>query len=129
MDLLWDSVWEAPASQAPRPTVGSILLQSLSQVTPGTSENPSLDWEIQLTSQFITSFPLFQSSDTVWVKQVANEPLKPTWIELYTVIFSTPMAVEVAGITPWINYTLVKKVEATDTDAKWTVSRLWTHWN
>lgn len=42
-----------------------------------------------------TSFHWFAAGDTVWVPHAANGALKPSWKRPYTVILSTPMAVEV----------------------------------
>lgn len=38
-------------------------------------------------------------------------------------IISTPIAIKVAGIVPWVYHTKVKKAEATEDHAKWTVSK------
>lgn len=46
--------------------------------------------------------------------------LKPTWKGLHMVILSTPVAVKVVGITPWI-HTRVKKVKILNA-----ASKLWT---
>lgn len=50
--------------------------------------------------------------------------LKPTWKGLHMVILSTPVAVKVVGITPWIHHTQVKKVKILNA-----ASKLWTHEN
>ena len=45
----------------------------------------AIHWTIrknQVTSVSTTSLPLFQSSDTVWVRQVAKETVKSTWKRL-----------------------------------------------
>lgn len=82
----------------------------------------TIDWttdETQLTSKSTTSFPMFQSNNTIWVRWGGKDTR--TWKGPYMVILSTPMAVKIAGILPWTHHTQVKKAEAADA-AKWSVS-------
>ena len=62
----------------------------LSQVTRAVQSSTKaayqITWEIQWTSECTTSFLLFQSSDTVCVRQVAEGPPKPPRVGLYMVI-------------------------------------------
>nr|XP_028562526.1 uncharacterized protein LOC114584662 [Podarcis muralis] len=51
----------------------------------------------------------FEPGDEVWVKDWQRAPLQPCWRGPYTVLLSTPTAVKVAGITPWVHHTRVKK--------------------
>nr|XP_028563823.1 uncharacterized protein LOC114585388 [Podarcis muralis] len=55
------------------------------------------------------SFHQFEPGDEVWVKDWQRAPLQPCWRGPYTVLLSTPTAVKVAGITPWVHHTRVKK--------------------
>ncbi|XP_053259604.1 protein NYNRIN-like [Podarcis raffonei] len=59
----------------------------------------------------------FKPGDEVWVKDWAQTPLQPCWKGPYTVLLSTPTAVKVAGVTPWVHHTRVKKAVS-----DWTVS-------
>ena len=46
----------------------------------------------------------YSSGDLVWVKGWKWQ-LSPTWKGPYTIVLTTPAAVKVAGITPWIYHT------------------------
>lgn len=72
---------------------------------------------------------MFEFSDSIWAKQVAKGMLKLTQKGPPKVVFSTPTVAKVAGITPRIYHTQIKRVKATDTATKWIVYDLWTHWN
>jgi hypothetical protein len=48
----------------------------------------------------------------VRVKHWKKEPLHPGWTGPHLVILVTPMAVKVAGITPWIHHSEIKKAAA-----------------
>ena len=50
----------------------------------------------------------FKPGDAVWVKEWNVESLKPLWRGLLTVILSTPPAVKVAEVGPWIHHSSVK---------------------
>ena len=50
----------------------------------------------------------FVPSDQVWVKDWKHDSLAPHWKDPYTVVLTTPTAVKVAGVTPWIHHTRVK---------------------
>jgi hypothetical protein len=53
-----------------------------------------------------------QPMDLVWVKDWKKEPLQPSWTGAHLVILATPTAVRVAGITPWIHHSWIKKTVA-----------------
>lgn len=74
------------------------------------------------------SFPLgeqiheFVPSDQVWVKDWKHDSLAPHWNGPYTAVLTIPTAVKVAGVTPWIHHTRVKRTYHTDLeDAGWTI--------
>ena len=76
------------------------------------------------------SFPLgkqiheFVPGDQVWVKVWKHDSLAPHWKDPYTVVLTTPKAVKVAGVTPWIHHTRVKRTYHTDLeDAEWTIQK------
>ncbi|XP_030069247.1 uncharacterized protein LOC115476811, partial [Microcaecilia unicolor] len=46
----------------------------------------------------------FLPGDRVWVKDWKLQPLGPRWKGPFTVLLSTPAAVKVAGITPWVHW-------------------------
>lgn len=48
--------------------------------------------------------------DDMYIKTWNEEPLKEWWSGPYQVLLTTFAAVKVAGVDPWIHYTLVKKV-------------------
>ena len=50
-----------------------------------------------------------QPGDSVWVKDWKREPLKPQWTGPHTVSLTTPTALKVSGITPWVHHSRVKK--------------------
>jgi hypothetical protein len=51
----------------------------------------------------------YQPKDKVWVKNWKKEPLKPSCTCPHLVILTTLTAVKVAGITPWIHHSQIKK--------------------
>ena len=66
----------------------------------------------------------FMPGDQVWVKDWKHESLAPHWKGPYTVILTTHTAVKVAGVTPWIHHTRVKRAYRTDPeDAEWTMQK------
>ena len=65
----------------------------------------------------------FMPGDQVWVKDWKHDLLVPWWKGLY-VILTTPAAVKVAGIVPWIHHTRVKRTYHADPkNAEWTAQR------
>ena len=45
----------------------------------------------------------------LWVKDWKHNSLAPHWKGPYTVVLTTPTAVKVAGVTPWIHHMRVKR--------------------
>ncbi|XP_053225778.1 uncharacterized protein LOC128404317 [Podarcis raffonei] len=77
---------------------------------PGTSAQLA-EWTHERTPCVLTE-PLhqFEPGDEVWIKDWAQTPLQPCWKGPHTVLLSTPTAVKVTGITPWVHHTRVKRV-------------------
>jgi hypothetical protein len=50
----------------------------------------------------------YRTGNAAWVKEWNVQPLKPHWRGPFVVILSTPTAVKVAEIAPWIYHRLVK---------------------
>jgi hypothetical protein len=67
------------------------------------------DW-VQATFPANLTTPMhpYRPGDAVWVKEWNVQLLKPHWRGPFVVIFSTPSAVKVAEISPWIHYSQVK---------------------
>uniref|UniRef100_A0A8C5MUB3 Erythrocyte membrane protein band 4.1 like 2 n=1 Tax=Leptobrachium leishanense TaxID=445787 RepID=A0A8C5MUB3_9ANUR len=59
-----------------------------------------------------TSNRVSRSLDGVWVKEWKNDPLGPKWRGPYLVLLSTPTAVKVAEVVPWIHHSRVKAAAA-----------------
>ena len=54
------------------------------------------------------------------VKDWKHDSLAPHWKGPYTVVLTSPTAVKVAGVTPWILHMRVKRAQHADPeDAKW----------
>ena len=51
----------------------------------------------------------FVPRDQVWVEEWKHDSLAPHWKGPYTVVLTTPTAVKVAGVTPWIHHMRVKR--------------------
>ena len=66
----------------------------------------------------------FVPRNLVWVKGWKPGSLAPHWKGPYTVVLTSPAAVKVAGVTPWIHHPRVKGAYHTDPeDAKWTIQK------
>ena len=66
----------------------------------------------------------FVPSDQVWVKDWKHDCLAPHWKGPYTVVLTTPTAVKVAGVTPWIHHMRVKRTyHAVPENAEWAAQR------
>ena len=66
----------------------------------------------------------FVPGDQVWVKVWKHDSLAPHWKDPYTVVLTTPKAVKVAGVTPWIHHMKVKRAYHTDPeDTEWTIQK------
>ena len=64
----------------------------------------------------------FVPGDQVWVKDWKYDSLAPHWKGPCTVVLTTPTAVKVSGVTPWIHHMRVKRAYHTDPeDAQWTI--------
>jgi hypothetical protein len=50
-----------------------------------------------------------QPGDMVWVKDWKKEPLQSSWTGPHVAILAIPTAVKVAGVTPWIHHSQIKK--------------------
>ena len=65
----------------------------------------------------------FTLGDQVWVKDWKHDSLAPRWKGPY-VILTTPTAVKVTGIAPWIHHTKMKRAYHADPEnAEWTAQR------
>ena len=60
----------------------------------------------------------------ICVKDWKHDSLAPHWKGPYTVVLTTPTAVKVAGITPWIHHLRMKRTYHADPEnAVWTAQR------
>ena len=66
---------------------------------------------------FKKEFP-YSPGDLVWVKDWKRQTPSPTWKGPCTIGLTTPTAVKVAGITPWIHHTQLKT--AAEEKGPWT---------
>ena len=58
------------------------------------------------------------------VKDWKHDSLVAHWKDPYTVVLTSPTAVKVAGVTPWIYHTRVKRAYHTDPEnTKWTTQQ------
>ena len=82
-----------------------------------------LDKVINQVTKFVQErvlFPLGEQiheitvGDQVWVKDWKHDLLAPWWKGPYTVILTTPTAVKVTGIAPWIHHTRMKRAYHAD---------------
>ena len=66
----------------------------------------------------------FVPGDQVWVEEWKHDSLAPRWKGPYTVVLTTPMAVQVAAVTPWIHHMRMKRTYHADPEnAVWTAER------
>ena len=66
----------------------------------------------------------FVPRDQVWVKDWKHDSLAPRWKGPYIVVLTTPRAVKVEGVTPWIHQMRMKRTYHADPEnAEWTVQR------
>ena len=66
----------------------------------------------------------FVPGDQVWVKDWKHDSLAPHWKAPYTVVLTTPTAVKVVGVTPWIHHMRMKRTYHTDPEnSEWTAQR------
>ena len=56
----------------------------------------------------------FVPGDPVWVKDWKHDCLAPRWKGSYAAVLTSPTAVKVAGVTPWILHTRVKRAYHAD---------------
>ena len=58
------------------------------------------------------------------VKDWKHDSLASHWKDPYTVVLTSPTAVKVAGVTPWIHHMRVKRAYHADLeDAEWTTQK------
>ena len=66
----------------------------------------------------------FVPGDQVWVKDWKYDSLAPHWKGSCTVVLTTPTAVKVSGVTPWIHHMRVNTAYHADLeDAEWTTQK------
>ena len=53
------------------------------------------------------------------LKDWKKEPLQPVWTGPLTVVLTTPTAVKVTGVIPWIHHTKVKKAATSCDEDTW----------
>jgi hypothetical protein len=63
----------------------------------------------RLPNSLTTDVHSFKPDDQVWVKEWNLQLLQPQWRGPCSMILTTPTAIKVAEITPWIYHTQVKK--------------------
>jgi hypothetical protein len=63
----------------------------------------------KLPISLTTDMHSFKPGDQVWIKERNLQPLQPCCRGPYSVTLTTPTAIKVAKITPWIHHTRVKK--------------------
>ena len=67
----------------------------------------------------------FVPRDQVWFKYQKHNSLAPHWKGPYIIVLTTPVAVKVAGVTPWIHHMRMKRTYHADPEnAEWTVLRV-----
>ena len=82
------------------------LAKVINQVTKFVQERGSLPLGEQIH--------VFVPGGQVWVKDRKHDSLAPCWKGPYTVVITTPMAVKVAGVTPWIHHMRIKRTYHAD---------------
>lgn len=58
----------------------------------------------------VTPVHLFKPGDWVWLKDWKLDTLQPSWRGTHAVILTTPTALKLEGIKPWIHHSRVKQV-------------------
>ena len=115
------------------PTIIKQMSTNLRQVRgDGISQQMELGKVINRVTKFVQErvpfalgeqIPEFTLGDQVSVKDWKHDSLAPRWKGPY-VILTTPAAVKVAGIAPWIHHTRVKRAYHADPEnAEWTAQR------
>ena len=111
---IWNCEWEAPSHY--KTGVNKFASGK------GISQQMELGKIINRVTKFVQIHE-FTLGDQVWVKDWKHDLLAPWWKGPY-VILTTPTAVKVAGIVPWIHHTRVKRTYHADPkNTEWTAQR------
>ena len=111
---IWNCEWEAPSHY--KTGVNKFASGK------GISQQMELGKVINRVTKFVQIHE-FTLGDQVWVKDWKHDLLAPWWKGPH-VILTTPTAVKVAGIVPWIHHTRVKRTYHADPEnAEWTAQR------
>jgi hypothetical protein len=58
--------------------------------------------------------------DMVWVKRHQSKTLQPRWKGPYVVLLTTPTALKVDGIAPWVHHSHVRRAHPQEEQGNWT---------
>jgi transposase InsO family protein len=58
--------------------------------------------------------------DMVWVKRHQSKTLEPRWKGPYVVLLTTPTALKVDGIAPWVHHSHVRRARPQEEQGNWT---------